>query len=863
MEGCCHGFHGLKPVETDGLQTRINRISYPGLQAGNEAQSVTRSFRGRVQSKRISYPDFQVRDELRSFRAGSKTKKTMNQRIKKLRDQSQNAIPRISAERALLVTEFYKSGLAQQVSAPVRRALAFKYILENKKICINDGELIVGERGPEPKAVPTYPEINLHSPEDLEVLHNRPKVWFRSDEETRRAYKEVVIPFWKGKTNRERIFANLDREWKDAYQAGVFTEFQEQRAPGHTVLGKKMFQKGFRDLKEEVARAMEKLDFFNDPEALDKREELKAMDIAADAIILFAERHARKLEELAKAESDADRKIELMEMAAICRKVPAHAPETFHEALQHYWFIHVGVVTEVNPWDSFNPGRLDQHLMPFYEKETRAETLTRESAKELLSSFWIKFNNHPAPPKIGVTAKESSTYTDFALINLGGVKEDGSDAVNEMTYILLDVIEDMRLLQPSSMIQVSKKNSDRFIKRTARIIKTGFGQPSVFNTDAIIQELLYQGKDIIDARNGGASGCVETGAFGTESYILTGYFNLVKIAELTLNNGTDPVTGKQVGLKTGEAESFQSFEELMEAFKQQLNYFVDIKVKGSNIIDRIYAKNIPVPFLSLLIDDCIVKGKDYNAGGARYNTSYIQGVGLGSLTDILTSLKYHVFDKKDMSMQRLLDAVKHNFEGEDELRFKLLNQTPKYGNDDDYADTQAVRIFEIFFDAVNGRPNTKGGHFRINLLPTTSHVYFGSVTGATPDGRLARKPLSEGISPFQGADRKGPSAVIKSAAKIDHLRTGGTLLNQKFTPQILEDDKGLDSLVHLIRAYFRMDGHHIQFNVVTAGTLRHAQKHPEEHKDLIVRVAGYSDYFNDLGEELQDEIIRRTENVAF
>ena len=787
----------------------------------------------------------------------------MNNRIKRLRAQSQNAVPRISAERALLITEFYKNDLAQQVSVPVRRALAFKYILEHKKICINNGELIVGERGPEPRAVPTYPEINLHSLQDLEILDTRPKVWFRVDEETKKTYKEIIIPFWTGKSNREKIFENLDQSWKDTYEAGVFTEFQEQRAPGHTVLGKKMFHKGFLDLKEEIAREMEQLDFFNDPEAYDKREELKAMDIAADAIIVFASRYAEELEKRAQREQDEERKIELMQMAKICRKVPVFAPETFHEALQHYWFIHVGVITEVNPWDSFNPGRLDQHLMPFYEREIKAETLNEEKAKELLSSFWIKFNNHPAPPKIGVTAKESSTYTDFSLINLGGVKEDGSDAVNEMTYILLDVIEEMRLLQPSSMIQVSKKNPDRFVKRTAKIIKTGFGQPSVFNTDAIIQELLNQGKSLVDARNGGASGCVETGAFGTESYILTGYFNLVKIFEITLHNGMDPMTGKQIGRQTGNAKEFTAFEQLMEAFQKQVKHFADIKIKGNNIIDRIFAENLPVPFLSLLIDDCIANGKDYNAGGARYNTSYIQGVGLGSLTDILTSIRYNIFDEQKVNWDELFAAMEHNFNGYDELRNQLLNKTPKYGNDDDYADEQAVQIFEVFYETVNGRPNTKGGHFRINMLPTTSHVYFGSVTGAMPDGRLARRPLSEGISPFQGADRKGPSAVIKSASKIDHLRTGGTLLNQKFTPSLLESEKGLDSLVQLIRAYFRLDGHHIQFNVVTAKTLRKAQKHPEDYKDLIVRVAGYSDYFNDLGEDLQNEIIRRTENEVF
>ncbi len=787
----------------------------------------------------------------------------MNTRIKKLRTQSQHAIPHISPERAQLITRFYKSDLAGQVTVPVKRALALKYILENKSLCLNDGELIVGERGPAPKAVPTYPEITLHSLHDLEVLNTRPKVWFKVDDETKRIYKEEIIPFWKGKSNRDKIFARLDPEWKQAYESGVFTEFQEQRAPGHTVLGKKMFSKGFLDLKEEIRQAQQALDYFTDKQAYAKSEELKAMDIAADAIMRYAGRYTQLLRKEAEKTTNPIRERELCEMAEICEHVPAHAPRTFHEALQHYWFIHVGVITEVNPWDSFNPGRLDQHLWPFYKKELAAGTLSEEKAKELLEAFWVKFNNHPAPPKIGVTAKESSTYTDFALINLGGVKADGSDAVNPLTYVILDVVEEMRLLQPSSMIQVSKKNPDRFIKRTAHIVKTGFGQPSIFNTDAIVQELLNQGKKLEDARNGGASGCVETGAFGTESYILTGYFNLAKVFEITLHNGTDPMTGKKIGLETGDPAQFTRFDALMEAFKKQLNYFIDIKIKGNNLIDSIIAENIPVPFLSLLIDDCIVNGKDYNAGGARYNTSYIQGVGLGTLTDILTSVRYNVFDQKKYTLKQLLKATAADFENYDKLRNDLLNHAPKYGNDDDYADAQAIRIFDLFYEAVNGRPTVKGGHFRINLLPTTSHVYFGSVMGATMDGRKARKPLSEGISPFQGADRKGPSAVIRSAAKIDHLKTGGTLLNQKFNPSLLEDEKGLNAMVQLIRTYFRLDGHHIQFNVVTADTLRDAQKHPENHKDLIVRVAGYSDYFNDLGEELQNEIIRRTEHAAF
>jgi len=828
----------------------------------------------------------------------------MNERIKKLREESLKATNTLSHERALLLTEFYQSETAKEISIPVRRALAFKYILENKKICINEGELIVGERGPVPKAVPTYPEICLHSLEDLEILDKRPKVSYKSGLETSQVYRDVVIPYWRDKTQRDRIFEAMKPEWLNAYESGVFTEFQEQRAPGHTVLGGKIYRKGMLDLIAEIDEQLEDSSKLNDQGSKFKEqrsmiEELRAMKIAAEAMIIFANRYAEEVIRISNVNFpisiSAERKTELLEMAEICRRVPAHAPKTFHEALQYYWFIHVGVITELNPWDSFNPGRLDQHLFPFYKKEIADGSLTKEKAKELLQSFWVKFNNHPAPPKIGVTAKESSTYTDFALINVGGVGPDGKDAVNELSYLILDVVEEMRILQPSSMVQLSRQNPDSFIERALHIIKTGFGQPSIFNTDAIVQELSRQGKTLEDAREGGSSGCVESGAFGREAYWLTGYFNLPKVLEITLHAGIDPRTGKQTGLKIPGLESLKTYNDLLDAFKAQLNHFIDIKIEGNLVIEKLFAEYMPVPFLSLLIDDCIANGKDYNAGGARYNTSYIQGVGLGSVTDTLTALKYWIFDNGTVGLydgktvgreegkrrqgegetrrsgeeeikerrDEMLRAMADDFVDFEDLRYKLIYETPKYGNDDDYADEQAINVFDMFFDAVDGRPNARGGKHHIMMLPTTSHVYFGSVTGATSDGRRAWQPLSEGISPVQGADIKGPTAVLKSAAKIDHIKTGGTLLNQKFTPQFLSNNNGITKVAKLIRSYFYLNGHHIQFNVVTADTLRKAQRHPEKYRDLIVRVAGYSDYFNDLSQALQDEIIRRTEQDSF
>jgi formate C-acetyltransferase len=460
---------------------------------------------------------------------------------------------------------------------------------------------------------------------------------------------------------------------------------------------------------------------------------------------------------------------------------------------------------------------------------------------------------------MGVTASESSTYTDFCLINLGGVKADGSDAVNEMSYILLDVIREMRILQPGSMIQISEKSPDSFIHKALDIISTGFGQPSCFNTDAIVEELLRQGKSIEDARNGGASGCVESGAFGTEAYWLTGYFNLPKVLELTLNNGYDKRTRKQIGPETGYANEYESFRDLLGAFKTQLNFLIDIKIRGNSIIEKSFADWLPVPFLSLLIEDCIANGKDYNCGGARYNSTYIQGVGLGSVTDMLTSIRYNIYDNRKFEWGEMILALDADFDGYERLQYEIIYNTPRFGNDDDYADDQAIEVFETFFEAVDGRPDSRGGTHRINMLPTTCHIYFGSVLGATPDGRKAWKPVSEGISPAMGSDRQGPTSVIRSVSKIDHLRTGGTLLNQKFSKSFFEDDDSYNCITALIRSYFNLNGHHVQFNVADKDTLMDAQKHPELHRDLIVRVAGYSDYFNDLGEDLQNEIIGRTE----
>lgn len=785
-------------------------------------------------------------------------KRGMNERIQRLREQSVTTPVHIDLERAKIETDFYKENDGKY-SVPVMRAMTLKEYFSKKTLYFGDDELILGEKGKNPQASPTFPELCCHSEEDMKVMSERKLVSFHTTEEDRKLQAAEIIPFWKGRTIREKLLSRMTPEWHDCYEAGIFTEFMEQRGPGHTCGGEQVFTTGYLDYKEKIKKTMDALDWMNDPEAFDKMEELKAMDICCDAVIILGERYHEMAVEKAAAETDPKRKAELEQIAKNLEVVPAHKPQTFWQAIQLYWFTHLAVTTELNPWDAFSPGRLDQHLNPYYEADVEAGILDDEHALELLECLWVKFYNQPAPVKVGITLKESATYTDFANINTGGVTPEGKNGVNNVSYLILDCMDEMKLVQPNSNVTISKKTPQKFLKRACEISRKGWGQPAFYNTEAQITELINAGKSLEDARRGGSSGCVETGAWGNEAYILTGYMNIPKIFQLTLFNGFDEYSGKQLGLQLGYAKDFKTFDELWAAFKKQLKHFVDIKIRGNNVIERLYAEEMPAPCLSVVTNDCISNAKDYNAGGARYNTNYIQGVGIGTVTDCVASVKYNVFDEKNFTMEELIDAMEHDFEGYDYIYSLVHDKTPKYGNDDDYADDLMREIFDLYHDTIVGRPNMKGGKYGIDMLPTTCHVYFGDVILATPNGRKAHKPVSEGISPEKSADTNGPTAVIKSCAKMDHLATAGTLLNQKFTPNVVAGEAGLNNMASLVRSYFAMDGHHIQFNVVDRQTLIEAQKHPEDHKDLIVRVAGYSDFFRNLDKPLQDEIIERTE----
>lgn len=782
-------------------------------------------------------------------------------RTKRLREQSETTRPSISLERALIETRVY-SEYEGKVPAPVLRGLFFKQLMAERTLYLGDDELIVGEKGIGPQSAPTFPELCCHTLDDFDNMAGRERVNFAVTDEDRLLQAEVIIPFWRERATMTKMYAALPQAWHDLFQAGLFTEFMAQRGPGHTVADGKVYARGYADFLAEIDARLEAIDYCSDLDAAAHAAELQGMRLACEGMIILGERYAALARETASATVDPVRRAELLELADVCDVVPAHAPRTFRQAVQMYWFTHVGVTCEMNNWDAYSPGKLDQHLEPFYAAGVADGSLTREQAREYLECLWVKFNNQPAPPKVGITLKESATYTDFCNINTGALRPDGSSGVSEVSYLILEVMDELKLLQPSSNVQISRKSPEHFLREAVKISRKGWGQPAFYNSEAIVAELLNMGKTLDDARESGiASGCVETGTAGKEAYVLTGYLNVPKVLELVLTRGFDHYTGKQVALDLGDPREFTSYEQVFDAFVKQLRHVVDVKVAGNNLIERLFMDTMPVPLLSVITDDCIASARDYNCGGARYNTSYIQCVGIATVTDSLAVIKKHVFSDGDLTMDRLLAACEADFKGFDDVFELAFDATAKYGNDDDYADSILREVAQALQDQIAGRPTPKGARTIVEFLPTTCHVYFGQVMEASPNGRHKGVPLPDGISPEKGADRRGPTAVIRSAAKLDQLKTGGALLNQKFTPSVVAGEKGLAALASLIRTYFAMDGHHLQFNVVDRATLLDAQAHPDQYTDLIVRVAGYSDYFNNLDKALQDEIIARTEQA--
>ena len=779
----------------------------------------------------------------------------LSERLEHLKNLYMDSKPQVYAERALLVTEAYRDTEGEHPA--LRRAEALDRVLRQGSILIRKGELITGSKAPTPKGSPLYPEFNTRwIEEELDTLHERDETPFYVSDETKAVIKKEVLPYWRGKTVYDRIIEAVPEECLDAMdQEGLLFHYYLNRSIGHiTVNYEKVLRFGLLGIKEEVENALAGLER-NSWDYLEKKAFYRALLKAADAAISYARRHGELAEKEAAACEDPARKEELLEIARVCLRVPEYPAGRFHEALQSFWFIHLVLNLESNAY-AISPGRFCQYIYPYLERDLAEGRIDRDWARELLYALWIKFNELTVV-KEGGTAKGSNTYVDFQNLNIGGLTAEGKDGTNALSYMCLDALAELKLPQPQLSVLISRQSSPDFLLRAAEVVALGTGMPAIFNDDEKVISLLDKGKSLVDARTGGINGCVEPAAQGCDHMASSGYVNLAKCLELALNSGRSMTTGKKYG-PDGQS-NFESMENLWQALEEQVQGAVNLKHTYDQTARAAFAEHCPVVFTSLVMDDCIKKGKDFHRGGARYNLPMMCGVGTGTVTDSLSALANLVFKDKKISLVQLLEALKADYRGHEELKAMLLNKIPRYGNDIEETDLLAARLVRTFRDHLSRLKNQEGTGYAANMIPTTTHIFFGDLTAASPDGRSSGAPLSEGISPVQGMDRQGPTAVINSLGRIDHGSCAGTLVNMKFNPQALKGRENLQKFTALIRSYFDLGGHHLQFNVINRETLLEAQENPEKHRSLLVRVAGYSDYFVTLSREVQDEIISRAE----
>jgi formate C-acetyltransferase len=776
-------------------------------------------------------------------------------------ERNQSATPELFAERALSVTRSHRETEGQPLA--LRRARMLQRVLEEHPIVIQEGELIVGMKARRPRGSPVFPEINSAWVErDLDRLATRKDTPFFVSDDTRRALREDVFPYWRGRQVYDRILEAVPAEQWRADERGVVYHYFRSRTIGHfNAAYGKVLTGGMRAVRADVERSLASLPVSgstadDDPAAA--RHFLESVAIACDAVIAFARRHAFEARRLAGAERDSARRQELLEIAAVCEQVPENPASTFREALQAFWFTHLVLNLETSG-HAFGPGRFDQYLYPFYRHSLAGGEVTQDQAQELLDLMWVKFDEITLAKDAG-ESQTSSSYPDFQNLNIGGLTREGHDATNELSFMCLTSLDHTKLPQPGLSAQISSKTMPAFLLRCCELLRQGMGMPAMFNSDVLALGMVNRGKTLEDGRASSLNGCVAGYCDGKDRIASSGYFNLAKCLEFALNDGVDRLTGEQMGPRTGDPACFSSFAQLVSAFHAQVTHFVEMKVRYDDIVRAVYATWCPVPFTSALIDDCVARALDWHAGGSHYKIATMSGVAVGTVADSLAAVRKHVFEDGTWTMAQVKDALDTNWEGYERLRQTLVNKTPHYGNDEDEADDLAVLTQQIFCGEVEKHSDIQGARYWVDLLPTTAHIALGETTGATPDGRRAGTPLSEGVSPVQGHDRRGPTAMARSIAKLDHARTNGTLLNMKISPQCMRTDRDLQKLAALIRGYFDQGGHHVQFNIIDRSVLEDAMANPGNHRNLIVRVAGYSDYFVLLSPEIQREILSRTEH---
>ncbi len=779
---------------------------------------------------------------------------SVSPRIQRLKKEILSTKREISIERAILMTESFLKTPGEPTI--IRRAKALRHILNHIKIKVTSDELIVGNRSLLPRAGVVAPECSIRwLNEELDTISIRGQESFFISEENKRKLREEIFPYWKGKTLKNEIEASLSQETKIAREAKVFTLNQTTHNQGHILPHvEKWLRKGIRELRNQVKEKL--LVSHNDREKINF---YRAVDISLKGASEFILRYAKLAESKAK-QSTGEKREHFGIIMTNCEHILVNPPSTFHQAVQSLWFLFLMLHIE-SVASSFSPGRIDQYLFPFYSNDIQENILTPEKALEIMECLWLKFNEIV----LLRPAKEVKYFAGFPIgfnVALGGINEKGKDVTNELSFLCLKASADIRMPQPNLSVRLHNRTSQKFLMEVSQVISLGFGMPQLFNDEIIIPALLNRGIKPDDARNYAIIGCVELGIPGKSLGLSdAALFNLPKLLELVINKGKDRLTKRKAIFLDKSNGHFNSYESLEKALEKEMDYFVDQMVAGCNIVDQVQARILPTPFLSSVMDECLRKGEDVSRGGARYNFTGPQAIGVANLADSLMAIKKFVYQEQQIDLLSLNHLLDKNFLEDEPLRQRLLNFSPKFGNDIDEVDQIARKWARHYCLLVERNKNPRGGSYQPGLYTISAHVPLGLVVGATPDGRRAREPLADGgLSPVREREKKGPTAVLKSVSKIDQLlSSNGSLLNLKFHPSVFGGEKSLKKFADFLAGFVQLKCTHVQFNIISTDILQQAKKNPEAFGDLVVRVAGYSAYFVELDESLQNDIITRTE----
>ncbi len=793
--------------------------------------------------------------------ASEKFRKPVTERILKLKNKNFSTNRKLDIERARLFSESYEKNYDKPLI--LRRALALAYVLENMAIAIDPDALIVGDKTINPRSGDVSPEMAVRwINEELESLPTRPQDKFEVTNKDILELREEVFPYWEGKTLEEATNNAIKGKTRKAIEEGVFILNQTNHGQGHIIPNvEKWLKKGIYGLKKDAEEYINKISNSGNKDH-NKLNFYKATLITLEASEIFIRRYAELSKKMA-SNSNATYKENLYKISETCNNLTNRSPVTFREAVQAVWFLFVILQIESNV-TSISPGRLDQYLFKYYQKDIDSKIISKINAQEILENLWINFNKI-----VFLRSSESAKYfAGFPMgfnVMIGGQDMNGKDATNKLTFMCLKAQEDLGLPQPNLSVRIHSTTPNSLLLETAKVISYGDGQPQLFNDEIIIPALLNRGYQYKDARNYAIVGCVEISVPGnTMGLTNAAMVNMVKILELTMNNGISRTTRRKIGLQTGKLDSFKNFIDFEKAYEKQLKYFISLMVKGSRAIEKIHASLVPTPFLSIVIESCMEKGKDVTIGGAKYNFSGVQGVQIANVADSLIAIEKAVFKDKFIEPLKLNRILDNDFKNSEKIRQKLLCQIPKYGNDLDEVDELASKWAKKYCNFIEVYKNYRGGKFQPGFYTVSAYIPMGKVVGATPDGRKAFSPLADGgLSPSSGSDTNGPTAILKSVSKIDFLlASNGTLLNLKFLPTFFENGEALNRFSAILRTFVDLKIPHIQFNVVSSETLRKAQKEPQSYKNLLVRVAGYSAFFIELSKEMQEEIIMRTEHAG-